>query len=112
MDSHVEPTAVVSVYLTFPDEIVARMVARALVERRLVACVNVLGAGTSVYRWQGEVVTEHEVFALAKTTSARLASMRAAVEELHPYDLPCVVAYAVDDGSSSAYLEWVRQEVA
>lgn len=104
-------TGVVAVYLTFPDEASARSVARALVERRLAACVNVLPAGTSVYRWEGEVVVEPELVAWAKTTSEKLPALVAAVRELHPYDLPAAVAYPATGGLAE-YLGWVADETA
>lgn len=97
---------VTAVYLTFPNPEVASQVAHALVQRGLAACVNLLPSGTSVYRWQGEVVTEPEVVAFAKTTPARLPELVAAVQELHPYEVPAVVAYEAV-GGLAAYLGWV-----
>lgn len=102
---------VVAVYLTFPDEATARGVARALVERRLAACVNVLPAGTSVYRWQGEIVTEPELVAWAKSTAGQLPALVAAVTELHPYDVPAVMAYPAAGGLAE-YLGWVVAETS
>lgn len=102
---------VVAVYLTFPDEETAHGVARALVERRLAACVNVMPAGSSVYRWQHEIVTESELLAWAKTTAGQLPALVAAVKKLHPYEVPAVVAYAAIGGLSE-YLGWVADETA
>lgn len=109
--SHEPADGVVGVYLTFPDAATAEGVADALVAERLVACVNVLPAARSVYRWDGRVVREAEVVAWAKTTRGRLDALTAAVEARHPYDVPCVVAYPTV-GGSAAYLDWVRDEVA
>ena len=107
-----EATAqVIAVYMTFPNEQVAGEVSRALVERRLAACVNVSAAGTSFYRWEGEVRTESEVLAWAKTSRERLPELVAAVEELHPYDVPAVVAYPATSGLA-AYLGWVVEETS
>lgn len=103
--------AVVAVYLTFPDEGTARNVSHALVERRLAACVNVLPAGSSVYRWHGDVVTESELVAWAKTTNEKLPALVEAVKQLHPYDVPAVVAYPAV-GGLAGYLEWVEAETA
>jgi len=102
---------VVAVYLTFPDEKVAQEVSRALVERRLAACVNLGALGTSVYRWEGKVTTEPEVVAWAKTTRGRLPELLRAVEELHPYDVPAAVAYPATGGLAE-YLGWVEEETA
>jgi periplasmic divalent cation tolerance protein len=104
-----DPTDVVALYLTFPNETVASEVAEALVARRLVACVNVLPGATSVFRWQGAVTREREVVAIAKTTRARSAEAIAAAAEAHPYELPCIVAYPAT-GGLPAYLGWVDEE--
>jgi periplasmic divalent cation tolerance protein len=106
---HVPEGGVVGVYLTFPDAATAERVAEALVERRVAACVNLLPGATSVYRWEGRVVREPEVVAWAKTTPDRLGALVGAVEALHPYEVPCVVAYPAV-GGAAAYLDWVRRE--
>lgn len=98
-----------SVYLTFPDLDTARALARRLLERRLIACANLLPGALSVYRWEGEVQEEAEVVAFCKTTEARLAELVRVVEEHHPYDTPCVVVLPVEAGSLP-YLAWVERE--
>lgn len=100
---------VVGVYLTFPDESTAQDIARKLVGSRVAACVNVLGTGRSIYRWDDAVVDEPEVFAVAKTTRARLDTLITMVAELHPFDVPCVVAYS-SVGGLTQYLDWVETE--
>lgn len=103
------PDAVHAVYLTFPDADTAESIARTLVERRLAACVNVLPVGRSVYRWEDEIVADYEVVAIAKTTRRCLNELIQAVQELHPYDLPGVIAYKAAGGLAE-YLEWVGDE--
>jgi periplasmic divalent cation tolerance protein len=102
-------TGVMAVLLTAPDDETARRIARALVEERLAACVNVLPGLRSIYRWQGQVEEADEVLLVAKTRAARVAALAARVRALHPYALPEVVALPVDDGSR-AYLRWVVAE--
>ncbi len=102
---------VVAVYLTFPDEASAERVARALVDRRLAACVNVVPGARSFYRWQGAVQADPEVLAVAKTRASTLPALTAAVQTLHPYEVPCVVAYAAL-GGLEGYLDWVRSEAS
>ena len=102
---------VTSVYMTFPDEETAHGIASALLADRLIACANLLPAGRSLYRWEEEIQDEEEVVGFFKTTEGRLAELIARVEELHPYDTPCVVALDVD-GGHKPYLEWVAQEVS
>lgn len=101
---------VLGVYLTFPDRDTAESIATALVERRLVACVNLFPEARSIYRWDGRVTAEAEVVAWAKSTRAQLPALIEAVRSLHPYDLPCVVAYQAQGGMEE-YLGWVRSEV-
>ncbi len=109
MDSQHDSTEVVGVYLTFPDEAAADRIASDLVSSRLAACVNIFGTGRSVYRWDDEIVSGPEVFAWAKTTRDRLEELQARVTELHPFEVPCVVAYPAQ-GGLPAYLDWVATE--
>lgn len=88
----------------------ARKIARALVERRLAACVNILPQIESVYRWQGRVEEAQEYLLLIKTTTAMFGRVRDAIKELHSYELPECVCLSIEDGSS-AYLEWVTDSV-
>jgi periplasmic divalent cation tolerance protein len=84
----------------------AMTVARTLVSERLAACVNVLPAMASVYRWQGEVQQEAEEQVVIKTTTDRVAAVEQRVRELHPYELPEFLVITADAGSE-AYLRWV-----
>jgi periplasmic divalent cation tolerance protein len=89
----------------------ARRIARAVVEARLAACVNILpGAVTSVYRWKGRVESARERLLLVKTSRRRLAKLRVAVERLHSYDVPEFIALAIADGSP-AYLAWLEESL-
>jgi periplasmic divalent cation tolerance protein len=92
-----------------PDRASAETLARALVERRAAACVNVLAPCTSVYRWKGAVETaeEHPIF--AKTTRERYELLERVIRELHPYELPEIVAVPFA-GGLPAYLQWVEAE--
>ncbi len=96
---------------TFPSTGVASGIARTLVDERLAACVNVVPAVRSIYRWQGAVHAETEVLAIIKTTAERVAAMRARLVELHPYDVPEVIELPVA-GGHAAYLAWITGEVA
>jgi periplasmic divalent cation tolerance protein len=88
-----------------------RKIARALVERRLAACVNVVTGIESVYRWKGAVEEASECLLLAKTTRGRFDPLQSAVRELHSYELPEVVALPIVDGVE-AYLSWIETSVA
>lgn len=97
------------VWTNLPDEASAQAMARALVERRLAACVNMLPGVRSVYRWQGAVEQANEVTLLIKTTPERYAALEEAIKSGHPYDLPEIAATSVVAGLP-AYLDWVAQE--
>lgn len=99
----------IMVYVTCPDKVVAESVARALVDAREAACVNLVPGLESVYRWQGQVEIDSEVLLLAKTRQARLGALRARVGELHPDDVPEIVAVPIVDGSPD-YLAWLADE--
>jgi periplasmic divalent cation tolerance protein len=96
------------VLTTAPSREAALGLARALVDRRLAACVNLLPA-TSVYRWKGTVHEEDETVLVVKTRRALVDDIRELFEELHPQDLPELVAIEVEDGSAD-YLNWLRAE--
>ena len=95
---------------TCPDAGTAEALARALVDERLAACVNLVPGVRSIYRWQEEVQQADEVLLLVKTTAANVASVTARIEELHSYEVPEVVVIRAD-GGSDRYLEWIARQV-
>ena len=90
--------AALVVFSTFPDADTAARVARALVDEQLAACVNVVPTIRSIYRWEGEVCDEAEALAVVKTTAERYAALAARLAELHPYQVPEVIALPRVDG--------------
>lgn len=95
--------------MTAPDLEVARRLARAFVDARSAACVNIVPGITSVYRWQGQVEESSEVLLIAKTTEDRVADLMRELRELHPYEVPeCVVLEP--SGVEAKYLAWLRAE--
>jgi len=91
---------------TCPDAAVGGRIAEALVGEGLAACVNTLPGITSVYLWKGEVQRDSEVLLLIKTTQARLPELTGRVRQLHPYELPEVIAVPVSGGLPD-YIQWV-----
>jgi periplasmic divalent cation tolerance protein len=89
-----------------PDAATATRIADALVGERLAACVSVLPGLRSTYRWQGAIERADEVLLLAKTARERVPALSARIAELHPYELPEVVAVEAAAGLP-AYLDWV-----
>ena len=97
------------VLTNLPDRPAAEALAKALIEARLAACVNILAPCRSVYRWQGKVETSDEVPLLIKTSEARYAALEAAIRALHPYELPELIAVPITQGLPD-YLAWVAAE--
>ncbi len=86
----------------------AQKIARELVERRLAACVNIVGPVESVYRWKGALESAEELLCIVKTTASAVAKVKAAIKELHSYELPECVVLPIEDGSSE-YLGWISE---
>lgn len=99
----------VMVYITVADKPEAIRIAHALVDAKLVACVNILGEITSVYRWDHKIEEATEVALIAKTRLSLFDEVREKVKSIHSYDVPCIVAYPMSEADAS-YLAWIRSE--
>ncbi|MAG58068.1 MAG: divalent-cation tolerance protein CutA [Planctomycetes bacterium] len=103
-------TGVRVVLCTAPAEgEVARDLSHALVQAGLAACVNRVPGAHSVYRWEGKVCDDAETLLIIKTTADRLPALIDRLTELHPYEVPEIIAIPVT-GGAARYLEWVRSE--
>lgn len=100
---------VLLVLTTLPDRASGERIAETLVTAGVAACVNILPGATSIYRWQGRVERADEVPLLIKTTRAAYQRLEEMLLELHPYELPEVIAIPIGTGLP-AYLNWVVQE--
>jgi len=89
----------------------AEMLARALVDRRLAGCVNILQGVCSVYRWKGKVNREAEKLLLIKTAERLLGEVKAAIRELHSYEVPEILVLPIGDGDPD-YLAWLAGELS
>lgn len=98
------------VLTTVGNHEVAENLADQLIQRRLAACVNIVGPIRSVYRWKGKIEREAEYLLLIKTTAQRTEELAATFKELHPYDLPECIELAIASGSEE-YLAWLVSEV-
>ena len=99
------------VITNLPDRPSAERLADALVAKRLAACVNILAPCRSVYRWKDEVQHDEEHPVLVKTTAERYAELEAGIRALHPYELPEIIAVAIERGLPG-YLAWVTAETS
>jgi periplasmic divalent cation tolerance protein len=102
--------SVVSVYAVFANAEEAERIARAVVEARLAACVNLLGHVRSIYRWKGAIETAEEVAAIFKTTEEQADALMTRIAGMHSYDVPCVVTWPIDKILCN-YSGWVEDSV-
>lgn len=100
--------AVVSVYAIFADSEEAERIGRTVVEERLAACINILGACRSIYSWEGKIETADEVAAILKTDSRKADALIARIAALHSYDVPCIAIWPVDR-LLQGYADWVEE---
>ena len=89
----------------------AERIARALVERRLAACVNVVPGLWSVYRWKGGIEADAETLLVIKTARERIEELKTALLSLHPYELPELIVLPIE-GGHAPYLAWLAEGVA
>ncbi len=103
------PDGVLLLLSNVADDDTARRIARALVDERLAACVNLLPGCTSIYRWQGAIEEAQETTMLVKTSRRRHAACQQRLKELHPYEVPEIVT-VMPDAVWPAYASWVLAE--
>ena len=97
------------VFTTLPSPEKAAELARVLVSERLAACANLFPAVRSIYKWQGKLQDENEVLVLFKTRAEHLERLKLRILEVHPYEVPEVLAVPVESGYPP-YLEWIAAE--
>jgi periplasmic divalent cation tolerance protein len=102
---------VVVAFTSCPSREAANSIARTLVVERLAACINQIPGVTSTYIWRDVLQTDVETILMIKTTSGKFEALKARVKELHPYELPELIAIPVCAGAEN-YLAWVREAVA
>lgn len=97
------------IYVTAKDADEAKSIARTVVEERLAACANMLGAVQSIYWWKGKLCEDHEVSLILKTSKDRKSELIARIRELHSYETPCIVCLPITDGNPD-FLQWIESE--
>jgi len=97
------------VYITCETPAEADSIGEVLVERRLAACVNIIDGMRSMYWWDGKVERGEETVLIAKTRTSLVDELTEAVQAMHGYEVPCVVAVPIRGGNSD-FLSWIREE--
>ena len=110
MSSALSDGVTLVLFVTAPDLEVASRIARALVDERLAACVNLVPGLRSIYRWQDAVHDDAEVLCIVKTSRVLFDAARARVVALHPYEVPEVIALEVSAGHAP-YLDWLAGQL-
>lgn len=101
--------AAIVVLTNLPDRQTAQLLARRLVEGRLAACVNIGASVESIYHWHGEIETANEVPVAIKTRRVLYSEVEAVIRQIHPYEVPEIVAIALCD-ALPPYVDWIRAE--
>lgn len=96
------------IYVTYPNESEADRISNHLITNKLVACANIFPI-SSAYWWQGDIQRENEWVSIVKTTPENWEIVKTAVEEIHPYDVPCIMKMEVE--ANAAYENWIRESV-
>ncbi len=97
-----------TILCTVPTFSAAQTIANELVSRELAACCNIIPGITSIYRWQGKVETDDELLVIIKSTEENYKAIENSIKELHPYEVPEIIAFTIEKGLG-AYLEWINQ---
>jgi len=102
--------SVISVYAIFANAEEAERIGRTVIEERLAACINILPAVHSIYRWQGAIESAEEVAAIFKTSNAKADALITRIAGLHSYEVPCIASWPIDKILGS-YADWVEDNV-
>jgi periplasmic divalent cation tolerance protein len=97
------------IYTTLSSESDARQLGRALIERGLAACVNILPGMTSIFRWDGELQQEREVVMIVKSRAKLTQPLLAAAEELHPYETPALLVIPISE-AATGFASWITAQ--
>lgn len=98
------------VYITTSGMDESEKIANVLVEEKLAGCTNIIPSIKSIYLWKGDIESDSESIVMAKTRVSNVESIIKRVKEIHSYDIPCILAIPIIEGSKD-YLEWLESEI-
>ena len=102
--------SVISIYAVFANTEEAERIGRTVIDERLAACINILPAIRSIYRWKDKIETADEAAAILKTHHWRADALIARIAELHSYEVPCIVSWPIEKIVGS-YADWIEDVV-
>lgn len=105
------PEKIIFIYTTHPDLETAQKISRYLLEKKLIACANILPPIQSIYSWNGKIEDSKEIAVIFKTQKPLFPACQRAIETLHPYTTPCILQIDISDGNP-AYLKWINEAIA
>lgn len=97
------------IYSTYPDIATAKKAIHSLLERRLVACANIIPGMQSIYRWQGKIEEANEIIVIFKTQNQLFETCKSEIKKEHPYQVPCILEIEIKQGDRD-YLNWLKEE--
>jgi periplasmic divalent cation tolerance protein len=100
----------ISVYITVKDKEEGKKIARQLLEKRLIACANIIENIASLYWWKGEIQEEEEAVIIAKSSSEKFPEIELEVRSCHSYECPCIISWPIINGSDD-YLKWLKENL-
>ncbi len=98
------------VYVTTSKDLESKKIARKLLKEKLAACINIIPSIESIYLWKGEIEEDSESIMVIKTKSELVEEVIKRIEELHSYEIPCILEITVNNGSKN-YLNWIESEL-
>jgi periplasmic divalent cation tolerance protein len=98
------------VYVTTSKDLESKKIARELLKEKLAACINIIPSIESIYLWKGEIEEDSESIMVIKTKSELVEEVIKRIEELHSYEIPCILEITVNNGSKN-YLNWIESEL-
>lgn len=104
-------TSILFLYVTFPNKAFAKKIAKVLLQRKLIACANILSPMESLYHWQGKIMSSKECVAIFKTNTAKQQKLEKFLLEKHPYDTPCVATFGLR-AMNKSYEMWLLKSLS
>ena len=96
-------------YTTVNDNTTGRHIIKALLEKRLIGCANIIVGVQSMYLWNDEICSDNEVIIILKTTKNKIPEVVAELQKIHPYDVPLIAELEISNLHSHSYLEWITK---